>query len=327
MIRCTIAIPVYNRKNKTLNHIALESALAQKAQGLEILVVDDCSTDGTWEALQKYSDPRLKLIRNEKNVGLFGNFNRCLELAQGKYFRLLCSDDQLVLGCLEEEIALMEAHENVVLLSTYGRRIDEEGKFIGPLADHFPAGIYSGRNAILNYLWFQSHYAINPFNYPSGVLIRREAALKAGCFDASMHMSGDVDFFLRVLEHGDLEVTEKIGCDITIHTDQQGVHLTGDIAIIKEIILLAERYKEILEEAGCYKRIHQQLAAYALGLAYKYWRMGLKESALEHKALALGLGVSFRKIATGVARILTLRLMMKIVCKQILPGTQYRKSS
>lgn len=319
MIKCTIAIPVYNRKNKTLNHIALESALAQKAEGLEILVVDDCSTDGTWEALQKYSDPRLKLIRNEKNVGLFGNFNRCLTLAQGKYFRLLCSDDQLAPGCLEKEIALMEVHENVVLLSTRGRRIDEQGEFIGWQADHFMPGIYKGRKAILNYLWFQSHYAINPLNYPSGVLFRREAALKAGRFDVSMRMSGDVDFFLRVLEHGDLEVTEKVGCDITIHTDQQGVHLTGDIAIMKEIILLVERYKEILEEADCYDRIRQQLAAYALGLAYKYWRMGLKEAAKEHKTLAFDLGISLWRIGEGILRLLGLRFILKIIGKRMMP--------
>lgn len=65
MIKCTIAIPVYNRKNKSLNHVALESALAQQLRDMEILVVDDCSTDGTWEVLQTYHDPCLGDVKNK----------------------------------------------------------------------------------------------------------------------------------------------------------------------------------------------------------------------------------------------------------------------
>ncbi|GAI98190.1 unnamed protein product [marine sediment metagenome] len=115
MIKCTIAIPVYNRED--LIRRAVESALAQNVPDLEILVVDNCSTDRTWDVLHTYSDSRLRLVRNERNMGLFGNFNRSLQLAQGKYFRLLCSDDKLPPNCLMSEIDMMEQHENVVLLS------------------------------------------------------------------------------------------------------------------------------------------------------------------------------------------------------------------
>src|SRR5579885_2083954 len=101
MTLCTIAIPVYNRAQ--LVRQALESALAQDLENTEILVIDNCSTDGTWETLHEYSDPRLRLVRNPTNVGLFGNLNRCLELAEGKYLRILCSDDRLLPGCIRTE--------------------------------------------------------------------------------------------------------------------------------------------------------------------------------------------------------------------------------
>ena len=153
---CTVAIPVYNRKNKSLNYVALESALAQRLRDMEIVVVDDCSTDGTWEVLQTYHDSRLRLVRNERNLGLFGNFNRSLQLAQGKYICFLCSDDKLHPNCLTPEIEMMEQHENVVLLSTYGRRVDEHGNILGMQANHFPPGIYDGESAITGALWFQA---------------------------------------------------------------------------------------------------------------------------------------------------------------------------
>src|SRR5450432_379001 len=98
---CSIAIPVFNRRD--LVHNALRSAIAQAVPNLEILVVDNCSTDGTWEALQAIRDPRLHLVRNDSNLGLFGNFNRCLELSRGEYVCLLGSDDDLTEGFLARE--------------------------------------------------------------------------------------------------------------------------------------------------------------------------------------------------------------------------------
>lgn len=320
MIKCTIAIPVYNRKNKSLNHVALESALAQQFQDLEILVVDDCSTDGTWDLLKTYHDPRLRLVRNKHNMGLFGNFNRCLQLAQGKYFRLLCSDDKLVSNCLMSEIDLMERHENVVLLSTYGRRVDTHNHALGMQANHFPPGIYAGEMAILGALWFQAHYAINPFNYPSGVLFRRCSALLAGKFNTSMRMSGDVDYFLRVLQHGDLGVVGSIGCEITVHADQEGAGLASDTVVMREIIEITECYRPLLQQYGVYQRIRHQLTAYALGLAFKYWRLRLLDAAKSHWTLAWKLNITPWGAGVGILRLLFLRLLMRVSGKRLMPS-------
>ncbi len=231
VVKCTVAIPIYNRKIDVLNRVAIDSAMEQPLKDMQILVIDDCSTDGTWELLQQVRDPRLSLVRNEHNLGLFGNFNRCLELAEGEYVRLLCSDDRLAPDCLGREVALLDRYPDVGLLLTRGRRVDGKGQVLGRQADHFQEGIYSGPAAIRSALWFHSHYALNPFNYPSGMLLRRETALKAGRFDTAMRMSGDVDFFLRMLEHGDLAVSDRLGCEITIHGNQEGVRLAGDVAI------------------------------------------------------------------------------------------------
>lgn len=273
--------------------------------------------------LESYSDPRLRLVKNSSNIGLFGNFNRCLNLARGKYLRILCSDDRLVPNSLIRELEIMEEHPNVALLSTRGRRVDLTGRILGTQADHFQQGIYLGSQAIHAVLWFQAHYAYNPLNYPSGILLRREAAIKAGSFDTTMRMMGDVDFFLRMLEHGDLAVLDALGCDITIHTKQEGVRLTGDVAPMQELYLLAARYRPLSEQAGTYARIRQQLAAYALGLAFKFWRMGLPESSRAHRRLALASGVSKVQIAQGILRLLGLRLLLKTTGLRLVPARPY----
>lgn len=317
MVSCTIAIPVFNRE-RMIRH-ALDSALAQRAPNLEILVVDNCSTDRTWEVLQSYKTPHLRLVRNDTNLGLFGNFNRCLDLAQGKYLRFLCSDDILSPDCLETEMRLMEANPTVALLTTRGRRVDTEGKILGLQADHFPAGIYDGREAILAILWFHAHYAYNPLNYPSGVLLRRDAALHAGTFDMDLRMTADIDFFLRVLDHGDLAVSDSVGCTITIHGAQEGVHLTSGGDTIREILGLTRRYAPRLRQRGTYDRIMQQLTAYALGLSFKYWRQRAFAASRTHLQMARASGIGWMPSLAAILRLLSLRLMLRATGRRVLP--------
>ena len=89
----SILIPVYNRKEIVKQ--AINSALAQEYKNIEIIIVDNCSTDGTYEELQKCygDDGRIKLYQNDTNIGPVNNWRVCLEKATGKYIKILWSDD------------------------------------------------------------------------------------------------------------------------------------------------------------------------------------------------------------------------------------------
>lgn len=280
MILCSVAIPVFNRRD--LVRKALESALSQNVPGLEILVVDNCSTDGTWEVLKTYQDPRLRLIRNDENVGLFGNFNKCLALANGSYLRFLCSDDVLVPGCLENEIRIMNKHPEVVLLTTAGQFVDAEGRALGNVADDMSPGVYTGPGAIWAWFTFFSSYGRNPFNYPSGVLFRREIACRVGEFDTSMRLAGDVNFYLKVLEHGELAVTGALGCKILVHEQQEQVAANLSGAGMREHLTNLERHRALLQRQGSYSRIRRRLSGVILGVAYFYLRTGKRPAAKAH---------------------------------------------
>lgn len=120
----SICIPAYNRADMIGK--AIESALAQTFTGIEVLVVDNASTDATGEVVARYHDPRLRYVRNPANLGLFGNFNRCIELARGKYIHILHSDDYIDSRFTETCVAFFASHPEVAM--TFSSVVVESGE-------------------------------------------------------------------------------------------------------------------------------------------------------------------------------------------------------
>ncbi|HLN04587.1 MAG TPA: glycosyltransferase family 2 protein [Bryobacteraceae bacterium] len=103
----SIMVPVYNRR--ALLADCLKSALAQTSRDLEVVVVDNASTDGTWDLCQEFAraDSRVRIFRNAENIGPVRNWQRCFREAQGRYGKLLFSDDVLSSYYLEKTLPLM----------------------------------------------------------------------------------------------------------------------------------------------------------------------------------------------------------------------------
>jgi glycosyltransferase involved in cell wall biosynthesis len=314
---CTVAIPVFNRKEMVLRAVA--SALAQDVPGLDVLVVDNCSTDGTWEALQRLTDPRLRLVRNSHNVGLFGNFNRCIDLATGEYLHFLCSDDTLTADCLSQEIAAMESSPSAVLLSSKARRVTPNGAVLGMHADHFPAGRYDGTTAIAGVLRFTAEYGFNPLNYPSGVLLRTSVVRQAGHFDTTMRLAADVDLFFRVLSAGELLVADHVGCEITIHRGQEGSRVSENALVMQEAYLLLERFGAALGPSRAVRYVVEQLGGMCLRFAIQARYRGDADSARQYVELARAHGCGTIAMTIALARIASVRALLHVAGVRMLP--------
>lgn len=117
----SICIPTYNRADYITK--AIDSALSQTYKNIEVIVVDNASTDNTEEIVSMYTDPRLRYVRNSENLGLFGNFNRCIELYNGEYLHILHSDDYIDHDFTEKCVDFFEKHTDVWLTSTSSRVI------------------------------------------------------------------------------------------------------------------------------------------------------------------------------------------------------------
>jgi glycosyltransferase involved in cell wall biosynthesis len=244
---CTVAIPVYNRIRYL--KATLQSVLDQNLEGLEILVVDDGSAEEVWQQLLAMAGPRIRLHRNPTNLGLFGNWSQCLQLAKGKYFKILCSDDCLEPGTLAREIAFMEQHPSVGLLSTTGVTIDMQERVLGHIGDQLATGVYEGTEAIRQLFHFYYRSGICPFNYPSGTLMRTELAREVGGFDRSMRHVGDLDLFYKLLQKSNLGILETPGCRITIHEEQAGVQQTTKTYGVEENFEILARNRQYFARA------------------------------------------------------------------------------
>jgi len=148
-----IIIPVYNRQ--ALVRDAIESALAaSKDVPVEIIVVDDASTDGTWDFLRAYNDPRIRCFRMEANGGQSAARNRGLDFARGTYIKFLDSDDILVPGHLSAEVQAIETTGAAISVSGWcsesnGTTITYDAPVFRAIVDDVLAGVAVPTSAAL----------------------------------------------------------------------------------------------------------------------------------------------------------------------------------
>ncbi len=91
--KVTVCLPTYNSGEFITQ--AIDSILEQTFKDFELIISDDCSTDNTPEIIRSYleKDRRIKYLQNSQNLGLFMNWNRCLESASGEYITVFAQDD------------------------------------------------------------------------------------------------------------------------------------------------------------------------------------------------------------------------------------------
>jgi glycosyltransferase involved in cell wall biosynthesis len=181
---------------------AIDSVVSQNVEGMEIIVSDDASTDGTADCVASYRDTRIKLLRHVDNVGAQGNWNRMLEIATGTYIKLMPQDDLLRPNCLARQVAVLEADTAQRIALVFGARdiINSEGHVIARRGLGRRRG---GRIAARDLIRSCVRSGTNVIGEPGAVLFRRRLAQEIGAFDATQPYVIDLDYWFRLLAHGD----------------------------------------------------------------------------------------------------------------------------
>ncbi len=130
----SIGMPIYNPGQ--LLREAVLSILNQTHQNWELLIIDDQSTDQALENIQAsglLNDSRIKIYKNEQNIGLAASLNKCIELAKGEYFARMDQDDISMPDRFERQLAYLKEHPDVDLIATRVMTINSRGEITGSL--------------------------------------------------------------------------------------------------------------------------------------------------------------------------------------------------
>jgi hypothetical protein len=249
----SVAIPAHDAAETIVE--AVESVLAQTLPPLEVIVVDDGSTDGTAAMLEPYSD-RIRYVRQEQG-GAASARNAALRIASGDFFALLDADDAYLPERLEALAALAAARPDLDLLCTDLAYV-VDGHTVGRFGETCPFEVDDQRTAIL-----ERCFCAVP-------AVRRAALVEVGGFDESIRTADDWDAAIRLIHGGSAAgLVDQPLYRYRIH----GASLTADrIGTLRERIDMLERIGRAQplnerERAGLARSLSHQRTSLALAEA------------------------------------------------------------
>jgi glycosyltransferase involved in cell wall biosynthesis len=229
--KVSVCMPVYNGADYISDSI--QSILDQTHKNFNLIVCDNCSTDNTEELVRSFQDPRITYVQNNRNLGLVGNHNRCLELADGEYVHFLHHDDFMLPDNLALKANILDEHPKVGLVHSDVSFIDESGEHLNltkfeAKRDYIEDGIKAFEKYILQ-------MSVGASFFIGAVLARRECYLKLGGFNPLLPNVNDSEMWLRILLFYDVACIGKPLVKYRLHNmmtstsinDHHGLNLPG----------------------------------------------------------------------------------------------------
>jgi glycosyltransferase involved in cell wall biosynthesis len=195
-IALSVVMAAYNAEATIAQ--AMESVLRQTFGDFEFVIVDDGSSDGTAEVALKFSDPRVKVVRNAQNIGLAPSLRRGLQHASGAYIARMDADDACQPERFQRQLDFLRAHPEVGVVGTSFHLMDDGGRL-------FDSRVRPGEDEYLQ----KELLRWNPFC--AGSLTMRADLLRSlGGYDERFPTSEDCDLLLRFAERARLAILSDV---------------------------------------------------------------------------------------------------------------------
>ncbi|RZK09945.1 MAG: glycosyltransferase family 2 protein [Flavobacterium sp.] len=208
--KVSVLIPTYNYG--AFIGQAIKSVLAQTFSDYELIIVDNASTDDTERIVKQFSqDKRITYHKNNTNIGLVANWNKCLDLANGKYVKFLCADDHFHPMILEQFVAKMEEYPSVSLVACFRKVYGAVDKLLTIPLHHYQKGRDMIYSTIHSYHWLGE---------PSSTMFRKSDIEKIGQFNTAKYQFLDLDLYFRLLTIGDCYIIPEELAFIYSHNGQ-----------------------------------------------------------------------------------------------------------
>lgn len=259
----TVLLTVYNRKTVTKT---IDSVLNQTQKNFEFLIIDNASTDGTYELLLNYQkkDSRIYIHRNEKNMGQVYSLNVGLNLAKGQYIARIDADDIMLPNRLEKQILFLESNPDVVICGTWIQYISDDDKLTYKIKLPYSS---EAINAALPFYC--------PFPHPS-VMFRTEIIKRNNLhYDESFKIAADYDLWQNMLKYGKGYIIPKnltyyrrgSSNDSKIHQDIS----VAETILVKNKIVTSLKDEPFFEELSRYCSFLTKEKKH-FGVFYRYYR-------------------------------------------------------
>ena len=192
----SIVIPVHN--GMPFIRVAVQSALDQDYENLEVLVMENMSDDGTAEWLSEITDPRVRVVSQDDLVSVDRNFTDAVATATGEFLRILCADDFLRPGAVAAHVGAFERYPDAVLVSSVRDICDERGKTLIKARGLDGLDTVSTREEVVRAC---GEYGTNVIGEP---FCRTSAVHAELPFSPEARFVLDLELYVRVLRHGTL---------------------------------------------------------------------------------------------------------------------------
>lgn len=222
-LRISVTIPVYN--GMPFIKSAVDSVMIQLGGNDELVVIDNASTDGTAQFLQSLSDPRVRLITRDETQDVAANWTQAVLETRGEFVKLMCADDLLLPGALEDQIRLARQWTDCAAVASRRRVIGPNGRTIksnhglGPLS-----GEVKGSDAIKQC----AVSGTNLLGEPVCLLFRRDAILSAMPWDADHPYLLDLATYAKAITHANIYCDRRELACFRVSANSWSATIIGD---------------------------------------------------------------------------------------------------
>jgi glycosyltransferase involved in cell wall biosynthesis len=260
----SILLPVFN--GAQFLSAAIDSALNQTFEDFELLIADDHSTDESLQIIDNFAkqDRRIVAWQNEKNLGLFANYNQCLRRAGGELIKPFAQDDWFEPTILQEFHSVFREDSSVALVSCARRLVDAFGV-------ETDVARYCRQNSLLERPQVLKDNLLtlkNMIGEPAAVAFKRSAA--GDGFDENYYHLGDLEYWLRIIENGHYFYLDKTLCSFRQHARSTTNLNARGLRFAVDMIRLGKYYARFLNDIGITGDAYSHMIAQASASHVKF---------------------------------------------------------
>jgi glycosyltransferase involved in cell wall biosynthesis len=257
----SVVMPVYNGERFLAE--AVESILGQTLTSFELIAIDDGSTDGSRRILERFRDPRVRVLENERNLGGARSANRAITEARSVYVARMDQDDVSLPHRLERQVEFLAHHPEIAVVGTWAEIVDEEGRVLG----HRRFATRSGdvRRALLRFCALVH----------SSVMFRRAPVVAAGGYGTGAlgRSCRDYELWLRLSETVRIANIPEVLVKYRVHPEQMSAERV--LALIRDTAACRQHAIRRWRSAGlggAPLSLGARLRGELGSIAYDYWQ-------------------------------------------------------